>query len=62
MRVSESVSERVSDWMISKQGHWELSYYYSVTAMEYYRKATKIVPDIDIQMTALYRQSMAQTG
>ncbi|KAF6028273.1 FBXO9 [Bugula neritina] len=31
-------------------------------AMEYYRKATKIVPDIDIQMTALYRQSMAQTA
>lgn len=27
-------------------------------AMEYYRKATKIVPDIDIQMATQYRQSM----
>ena len=26
--------------------------------MEYYRKATKIIPDIDIQMAAQYRQSM----
>ncbi|XP_067936178.1 F-box only protein 9-like [Watersipora subatra] len=31
-------------------------------AMEYYRKATKIVPDIDLQMAAQYRQSIAQAG
>ena len=35
---------------------------YHIAAMEYYRKATKMVPDIDIQMTARFRQSVEYSG